>query len=394
MHNPEREKRHIAILGSTGSIGTQALDVIERHSDLFEIELLTANTNSKLLIEQAIKFKPNTVIICNENKYQEVSTALSPYYIKVFTGIDSICDILKISNIDIVLTAMVGFSGLKPTISAIKGGKAIALANKETLVAAGKIITSLASKYNVPIIPVDSEHSAIFQCLQGEHSDIEKILLTGSGGPFLNSSIEEIASATKEMALNHPKWKMGSKVTIDSASLMNKGLELIEARWLFDISPKNIEVVIHPQSIIHSMVQFSDGSVIAQLSNPDMRIPIQYAFSYPYRIELNSSRINFPDLKEMTFFSPDLKKFPCLSIAYDSLEKGGYATCIMNAANEIAVQAFLEEKINFSYIPEIISETLLKCQFIAEPDIDAIFSTNFEARNIALQILNKKIHKS
>ena len=394
MHNPEREKRHIAILGSTGSIGTQALDVIERHSDLFEIELLTANTNSKLLIEQAIKFKPNTVIICNENKYQEVSTALSPYYIKVFTGIDSICDILKISNIDIVLTAMVGFSGLKPTISAIKGGKAIALANKETLVAAGKIITSLASKYNVPIIPVDSEHSAIFQCLQGEHSDIEKILLTGSGGPFLNSSIEEIASATKEMALNHPKWKMGSKVTIDSASLMNKGLELIEARWLFDISPKNIEVVIHPQSIIHSMVQFSDGSVIAQLSNPDMRIPIQYAFSYPYRIELDSLRINFPDLKEMTFFSPDLKKFPCLSIAYDSLEKGGNATCIMNAANEIAVQAFLEEKINFSYIPEIISETLLKCQFIAEPDIDAIFSTNFEARNIALQILNKKIHKS
>ncbi|MCK9626110.1 MAG: 1-deoxy-D-xylulose-5-phosphate reductoisomerase [Bacteroidales bacterium] len=394
MHNPEREKRHIAILGSTGSIGTQALDVIERHSDLFEIELLTANTNSKLLIEQAIKFKPNTVIICDENKYQEVSIALSSYYIKVFAGIDSICDILKISNIDIVLTAMVGFSGLKPTIAAIKGGKAIALANKETLVAAGKIITSLASKYNVPIIPVDSEHSAIFQCLQGEHSDIEKILLTGSGGPFLNSSIEEIASATKEMALNHPKWKMGSKVTIDSASLMNKGLELIEARWLFNISPKNIEVVIHPQSIIHSMVQFSDGSVIAQLSNPDMRIPIQYAFSYPYRIELNSSRINFPDLKEMTFFSPDLKKFSCLSIAYDSLEKGGNAPCIMNAANEIAVQAFLEDKINFSYIPEIISETLLKCQFIAEPDIDSIFSTNFEARKIALQILNKKIHKS
>ncbi|MCK9626318.1 MAG: 1-deoxy-D-xylulose-5-phosphate reductoisomerase [Bacteroidales bacterium] len=394
MHNLEREKRHIAILGSTGSIGTQALDVIDRHSDLFEIELLTANTNSKLLIEQAIKFKPNTVIICDENKYQEVSTALSSYYIKVFAGIDSICDILKISNIDIVLTAMVGFSGLKPTIAAIKGGKAIALANKETLVAAGKIITSLASKYNIPIIPVDSEHSAIFQCLQGEHSYIEKILLTGSGGPFLNSSIEEITSATKEMALNHPKWKMGSKVTIDSASLMNKGLELIEARWLFNISPKNIEVVIHPQSIIHSMVQFSDGSVIAQLSNPDMRIPIQYAFSYPYRIELNSSRINFPDLKEITFFSPDFKKFPCLSIAYDSLEKGGNATCIMNAANEIAVQAFLEEKINFSYIPEIISETLLKCQFIAEPDIDAIFSTNFEARKIALQILNNKIHKS
>ncbi|MDD2594860.1 MAG: 1-deoxy-D-xylulose-5-phosphate reductoisomerase [Bacteroidales bacterium] len=383
----ETPKRHIAILGSTGSIGTQALDVIGRHKELFEIELLTANCNSKLLIEQAIRFQPNSVVICNRDKYDEVSKALEPHYIKVFTGTDSICDIVKGSNVDMVLTAMVGFSGLKPTIAAIKGGKAIALANKETLVAAGSIITSLAREYGTPIIPVDSEHSAIFQCLQGEHSTIEKLLLTGSGGPFLHSSREEMANAAKETALNHPRWKMGAKVTIDSASLMNKGLELIEAKWLFNMEPKDIEVIIHPQSIIHSMVQFSDGTVIAQLSNPDMRIPIQYALSYPVRVDLNTKRLNFSEIRELTFFTPDTEKFPCLAIAYNALERGGNATCIMNAANEVAVQAFLEDKIRFADIPDIISETMSRSTFIKKPSIEDIYSTNFEANTIAVNIL-------
>lgn len=384
------QKRHLAILGSTGSIGTQALDVIGQHPELFEVELLTANTNSSLLIEQAIKFKPNAVVICDESKYEEVSQTLDPHYIKVFTGIDSICDLVKGSNIDMVLTAMVGFSGLKPTVSAIKAGKIIALANKETLVAAGKIIISLAKQYGAPIIPVDSEHSAIFQCLQGEHAKIEKLLLTGSGGPFLHSTKEELAKATKAEALNHPRWKMGAKVTIDSASLMNKGLEIIEAKWLFNIDPKEIEVVIHPQSIIHSMVQFSDGSVIAQLSHPDMRIPIQFALSYPYRVDLDSVRLNFAQLGQMTFFSPDLDKFPCLRLAYKALEMGGNAPCIMNAANEVAVHAFLSEKIRFMEIPEVIFNTLEKASFVLNPDIDAIYSTDFEAKQIALKLIKTK----
>ena len=389
MTTAER-KRHLAILGSTGSIGTQALDVIGQHPELFEVELLTANTNSSLLIEQAIKFKPNAVVICDESKYEEVSQALDPHYIKVFTGIDSICDLVKGSNIDMVLTAMVGFSGLKPTVSAIKAGKIIALANKETLVAAGKIIISLAKQYGASIIPVDSEHSAIFQCLQGEHAKIEKLLLTGSGGPFLHSTKEELAKATKAEALNHPRWKMGAKVTIDSASLMNKGLEIIEAKWLFNIDPKEIEVVIHPQSIIHSMVQFSDGSVIAQLSHPDMRIPIQFALSYPYRVDLDSVRLNFAQLGQMTFFSPDLDKFPCLRLAYKALEMGGNAPCIMNAANEVAVHAFLSEKIRFMEIPEVIFNTLEKASFVLNPDIDAIYSTDFEAKQIALKLIKTK----
>lgn len=384
------QKRHLAILGSTGSIGTQALDVIGQHPELFEVELLTANTNSSLLIEQAIKFKPNAVVICDESKYGEVSQTLDPHYIKVFTGIDSICDLVKGSNIDMVLTAMVGFSGLKPTVSAIKAGKIIALANKETLVAAGKIIISLAKQYGAPIIPVDSEHSAIFQCLQGEHAKIEKLLLTGSGGPFLHSTKEELAKATKAEALNHPRWKMGAKVTIDSASLMNKGLEIIEAKWLFNIDPKEIEVVIHPQSIIHSMVQFSDGSVIAQLSHPDMRVPIQFALSYPYRVDLDSVRLNFAQLGQMTFFSPDLDKFPCLRLAYKALEMGGNAPCIMNAANEVAVHAFLSEKIRFMEIPEVIFNTLEKASFVLNPDIDAIYSTDFEAKQIALKLIKTK----
>ncbi|MCF0177542.1 MAG: 1-deoxy-D-xylulose-5-phosphate reductoisomerase [Bacteroidales bacterium] len=382
-------KRRIAILGSTGSIGTQTLDVIDQHRELFQVELLTANKNAALLIEQAEKFRPNSVVICDESLYDMVQSALDPIDIKVFTGIDSICRLVEGDNIDLVVTAMVGFSGVAPTISAIKSGKTIALANKETLVAAGEYITTLASKCGAAIIPVDSEHSAIFQSLQGERSQIEKIYLTGSGGPFLHSTKEEIENATKEQALNHPKWKMGNKVTIDSATLMNKGLELTEARWLFNISQKDIEVVIHPQSIIHSMVGFKDGAVIAQMGCPDMRIPIQYAISYPYRLNLNSTRLDFAALKEMTFFKPDTNRFPCLAIAYDALDKGGNATCAMNAANEIAVAAFLQEKIKFGAIPQIIEKTMSKCCFIANPTIEDIYQTNDEAIAIARELLPK-----
>ena len=380
--------RHIAILGSTGSIGTQALDVIDRHPDLFEVDLLTANNNSSLLIEQARKFNPKSVVICNPDLYDEVSDALDPLDIKVFTGIDSICDLLHDPDTDIVLTAMVGFSGLKPTIAALEAGKAIALANKETLVAAGGLIMPLARRKGAPILPVDSEHSAIFQCLQGEHARLEKILLTCSGGPFLRSTREEMAAATREQALNHPRWKMGAKVTIDSASLMNKGLELIEARWLFNVDPGDIEVVIHPQSIIHSMVQFSDGCVMAQLSQPDMRLPIQYALSYPNRIDLNTTRIDFPTLARLDFEKPDLERFPCLRLAYEALERGGNATCAMNGANEVAVAAFLEGKIRFTDIPELIARTTARCEFVAEPDLEQIYSTDFEAKRIASEIVN------
>ena len=386
----ETAKRHIAILGSTGSIGTQALDVIGQHPDLFEVELLTANNNSRLLIEQARRFNPASVVICNEDRYEEVFEALDPLDIKVFTGIDSICDLLRSPSIDIVLTAMVGFSGLRPTIAAIRAGKAIALANKETLVVAGSLVMPLARSCGAPILPVDSEHSAIFQCLQGEHARLEKILLTGSGGPFLHSSKAELAAATRQQALNHPRWKMGAKVTIDSASLMNKGLELIEARWLFGVDPADIEVVIHPQSIIHSMVQFSDGCVMAQLSQPDMRLPIQYALSYPQRIDLNTSRLDFAALAQLSFEKPDLDRFPCLQLAYDALEKGGNATCILNGANEVAVAAFLEDRIRFTDIPAVIAQTLERCQFVAEPDLDAIYSTDFEAKRLAAELIERK----
>ena len=383
-------QRHLAILGSTGSIGTQALDVIGQHPDCFVVELLTAFNNSRLLIEQARRFRPASVVICNETLYDEVFDALDPLDINVFAGIDSVCDLVGGSNIDMVLTAMVGFSGLRPTIAAIRAGKAIALANKETLVAAGSLIMPMARRQGAPILPVDSEHSAIFQCLQGEHARLEKILLTGSGGPFLHSSREEMAAATREQALNHPRWKMGAKVTIDSASLMNKGLELIEARWLFGVEPKDIEVVIHPQSVIHSMVQFSDGCVMAQLSQPDMRLPIQYALSYPRRIDLNTRRIDFAQLGSLTFEKPDLERFSCLGLAYEALEKGGNTTCIMNGANEVAVAAFLEGRIRFPEIPDIISSVMAHCDFIAEPDIEQIYSTDFEAKRLATAIVERK----
>lgn len=383
-------RRHIAILGSTGSIGTQALDVIGQHPDCFEVELLTANNNSRLLIEQARRFDPSAVVICNPDLYEEVSAALDPLDIKVFTGIDSVCELMKDPAIDIVLTSMVGFSGLKPTIAALEAGKAIALANKETLVAAGSLIIPLARRTGAPILPVDSEHSAIFQCLQGEHARLEKILLTGSGGPFLHSTREQIASASREQALNHPRWKMGPKVTIDSASLMNKGLELIEARWLFGVDPDDIEVVIHPQSVIHSMVQFSDGCVMAQLSQPDMRLPIQYALSYPQRIDLNTRRLDFAQLGQLTFEKPDLERFPCLRLAYEVVRKGGNAPCAMNGANEIAVAAFLEGRIRFPEIPEVIADVTARCDFVGDPDLEQIYSTDFEARRIASDMINRR----
>ena len=382
-------KNHIAILGSTGSIGRQTLDVISQHPDLFEVELLTANTNSALLIEQARAFNPNSVVICDESHYQEVFEALDKDDIKVYAGMDSVCDIVSDSTIDVVVAAMVGFAGLRSAVAAIEAGKTVALANKETLVAAGSLVMSMAARYGANIVPVDSEHSAIFQCLQGNYGrDVEKLLLTCSGGPFLHKSKEEIARMRPKEALKHPRWNMGAKVTIDSASLMNKGLEMIEARWLFDMPAERIEVVVHPESIIHSMVQYRDGAVIAQLSVPDMRVPIQYALSYPRRIALNASRISFPQLAQMTFFAPDTDRFPCLDIARRALDRGGNATCAMNAANEVAVAAFLQGKIPFSAIPEIISVAMFRTAFVENPSLDDIFATHAQAREIAAQMTN------
>ena len=383
------QKRRIAILGSTGSIGTQALDVISHHPDLFQVEMLSAGSNAELLIAQARKFNPNAVVICNKDKYKEVKDALEPLDIKVFAGVESAGDLAGGNNVDIVLASMVGFSGLAPTISAMKKGKVIALANKGTLVAAGSIISRLSRECGSPLIPVDSEHSAIFQSLQGERAQIEKLLLTASGGPFFNLPAEKFNDITVEQALNHPNWKMGSKVTIDSASMMNKGLEIMEAAWLFNIPVEKIEVVVHPQSIIHSMVQFSDGSIKAQLGYPDMRVPIQYALSYPNRIDLDTKRISFPELKQLTFFSPDLEKFPCLRIAYDSFKKGGNIPCAMNAANEVAVASFLRGEIKFTQIPLVIEKTLEKCNFVASPSVEDIFSTDRQSKERAQEVLTQ-----
>lgn len=383
------QKRKIAILGSTGSIGTQALDVISHHPDLFQVEMLSAGSNAELLIAQARKFNPNAVVICNKDKYKEVKDALEPLDIKVFAGVESAGDLAGGNNVDIVLASMVGFSGLAPTISAMKKGKVIALANKETLVAAGSIISRLSRECGSPLIPVDSEHSAIFQSLQGERAQIEKLLLTASGGPFFNLPAEKFNDITVEQALNHPNWKMGSKVTIDSASMMNKGLEIMEAAWLFNIPVEKIEVVVHPQSIVHSMVQFTDGSIKAQLGYPDMRVPIQYALSYPNRIDLDTKRISFPELKQLTFFSPDLEKFPCLRIAYDSFKKGGNIPCAMNAANEVAVASFLRGEIKFTQIPLVIEKTLEKCNFVASPSVEDIFSTDRQSKERAQEVLTQ-----
>ena len=381
-------KRRIAILGSTGSIGRQALDVISQHRDLFEVELLTANNSSDLLVRQAIEFDANSVVICNEEKYKEVADALEPHFIKTFAGMQSVCDLVCGDNIDIVLTSMVGFSGLASTVAAVKAGKTIALANKETLVAAGHIVMDLAAKYHARILPVDSEHSAIFQCLMGSAgADIEKIHLTASGGPFRTWSREEIAGATVEQALNHPNWSMGSKITIDSATMMNKGLEIIGARWLFGTPGEKIHVVVHPESIIHSMVEYADGSVIAQMGHPDMREAIQFAFSYPERLTLDNKKLNFADLGTLSFFEPDMAKFPALGLAYESLAKGGNMACIMNAANEAAVAAFLKGKIGFYEITDVVGKCMAEGPFIKDPDLDAIFRTNEEAYRQATEII-------
>jgi 1-deoxy-D-xylulose-5-phosphate reductoisomerase len=382
------EKRRIAILGSTGSIGRQALDVISQHRDLFEVELLTANNSSDLLIRQAIEFNANAVVICNESKYAEVSEALEPHYIKVFAGMKSVCDLVSGDNIDIVLTSMVGFSGLESTISAVKAGKTIALANKETLVAAGQLVMDLAAKHRARILPVDSEHSAIFQCLMGSAgAEIEKIHLTASGGPFRTWNREDIAAATPAQALKHPNWSMGSKITIDSATMMNKGLEIIEARWLFGTPGDKINVVVHPESIIHSMVEYADGSVIAQMGHPDMREAIQFAFSYPYRLPLDNRKLNFAELGSMSFFAPDFEKFPGLRLAYKALEKGGNIACIMNAANEAAVAAYLKERIGFYEITDIVERCMDDGPFIASPDMDDIFRTNDETLKMAEDLI-------
>ena len=381
------EKRRIAILGSTGSIGTQALDVISQHTDLFEVELLTANNNADLLIEQALKFRPNHVVICTEEHYAKVNDALASTDTKVFAGMKSVNDLVQSSTIDMVLASMVGFSGLEPTLNAIRGGKAIALANKETLVAAGSIVTRLAREYNTPIIPVDSEHSAIFQCLQGEYTQIEKLILTASGGPFRTWSIEDIAKATRAQALNHPNWDMGAKVTIDSASMMNKGLEMIEASWLFNVNPDDIEIVVHPQSIVHSMVQFTDGCLKAQLGAPDMRVPIQYALSYPQRVSLDTKRISFPELAHLDFYAPDSTRFPAIELAYAAHRMKGNMACIMNGANEIAVDAFLKDRILFHRIPQIIEKTMEKATFVPLPDIDDIYASHNQAKEIAMSLI-------
>ena len=382
-------KRRVAILGSTGSIGRQALDVIRQHRDLFEVELLTANNSSELLIAQAREFDVNSAVICNEEKYDEV--ALQKDGIKVFAGMDSVCSLVGGSNIDIVLTAMVGFSGLASTVAAIKAGKAIALANKETLVAAGSLVTALAREHGVPLLPVDSEHSAIFQCLQGcGNNRISRIHLTASGGPFREWSREKIAAAGPREALRHPNWQMGSKITIDSATMMNKGLEVIEAKWLFDVEPEDIRVVVHPESIIHSMVEFADGAVIAQLGHPDMREPIQYALAYPQRLNLDNRKLDFAALGSLSFSAPDTERFPALGLAYEALRRGGNLACTMNAANEIAVAAYLREEISFYGISDIVAETMAGVEFAASPSLDDIFATNEAAKEYASALIEKR----
>lgn len=378
--------KRVCILGSTGSIGTQALDVIEQHSDMYEAYILTAYNNDELVVKQARKFKPEVVVIANEAKYEKVKDALSDLPIKVYTGAKALCEVVQDDNVDIVLASMVGFAGLEPTIAAIKAGKAIALANKETLVVAGDLITRLANEYKVPILPVDSEHSAIFQCLEPGNR-IDKILLTCSGGPFRKFSKEQIKSVTKDDALAHPTWNMGAKITIDSATLMNKGFEVIEARWLFGIRPEQIQVVVHPQSVIHSAVQFEDGAVKAQLGVPDMRLPIQYAFSYPKRLSLTGDRLNLFTIRDLTFEEPDTERFPCLRLAYEALEKGGNMPCILNAANEVVNRAFLEDRIAYPRIAQIIEETMNKVDFSKESTLDCYLNTDKVAREYAASLI-------
>lgn len=381
-------KKHIAILGSTGSIGTQALEVIENNSEIFITEVLTAQRSSKLLIEQAQKFRPKHVVITEEEHYCEVCDALEGENIEVHTGANALKQVVTLDSVDVVLTALVGYSGLFPTISAIEAGKTIALANKETLVVAGELITSLARTRHVDIYPVDSEHSAIFQCLAGEtQNPIEKIYLTASGGPFRGMGYEQLKKVTKDQALKHPNWDMGNKVTIDSASLMNKGLEVIEAKWLFGLEPAQIDVIVHPQSIIHSIVQFKDSSMKAQMGMPDMRLPIQYAMAYPYRLEAEFPRFNFLDYPELSFEQPDKKSFRNLDLAYRAMEKGGNMACIMNAANEIAVDAFLAEKLSFLGMSEVIEQAMERVNYINHPSLNDYAETDTEAREYTKSLI-------
>ncbi|WP_439881549.1 1-deoxy-D-xylulose-5-phosphate reductoisomerase [Pontibacter sp. MBLB2868] len=382
--------KRIAILGSTGSIGTQALEVIKANPDSFELEVITANNNADLLITQALEFNPNTVVIANENLYDTVKDALQHTDVKVYAGANALCSVVEMGTVDMVLTAMVGYAGLQPTIRAIKAGKQIALANKETLVVAGKLITDLAREYGVNIYPVDSEHSAIFQCLAGEfHNPIEKIILTASGGPFRGRTAAELAHVTKGQALKHPNWDMGAKITIDSASLMNKGLEVIEAKWLFGLRNEQIEVVVHPQSIIHSLVQFEDGSIKAQLGLPDMKLPIQYAMGYPERLKSDYPRFNFMDYPQLTFEQPDMKTFRNLALAFEAMGKGGNLPCTLNAANEVAVSAFLEDKVGFLEMSDIIESCMAKVAYIANPSYEDYVSTDKEARQRASELILK-----
>ncbi|MDO4779858.1 MAG: 1-deoxy-D-xylulose-5-phosphate reductoisomerase [Bacteroides sp.] len=389
MSSREVKTKNIAILGSTGSIGTQALQVIKEHKDLYSVYAITANNNSELLIKQAREFLPEVVVIANESKYLEVKESLSDLPIKVYAGGEAISQIVESSSIDIVLTAMVGYSGLKPTINAIRNNKVIALANKETLVVAGELVNQLMIEHNSAIIPVDSEHSAIFQCLVGEgNNEIEKVILTASGGPFRNTPYEDLFKVTKEQALKHPNWSMGSKITIDSATMMNKGFEVIEAKWLFGLRNSQIDVVVHPQSIIHSMVQFSDSSVKAQLGLPDMRLPIQYAFSFPDRINLSCERLDLTKLSSLTFEKPDKKRFKNLQLAYDAMEKGGNMACILNAANEVVVDSFLKDKVGFMQMSNIIEEAMSRVDFIDKPTYEDYVETDRVTRIITREIIN------
>ena len=382
-------KKQICILGSTGSIGTQALQVVEEHSDRYEVYALTANNRVELLAEQAHRFRPAAVVIANEQRYDELQRLMSDLPdVKVYAGKQALDEIVEAGPIDMVLTAMVGFAGLSPTIHAIKARKAIALANKETLVVAGELIGQLASEYHTPILPVDSEHSAIFQSLVGEDDNpIEKILLTASGGPFRNFTMEQLQTVTKDDALRHPTWDMGAKITIDSATMMNKGFEVIEAKWLFGVKAEQIQVLVHPQSIVHSAVQFHDGAVKAQLGVPDMRLPIQYAFSFPQRLSLSGDRLNLFAVKELDFMEPDLQKFRCLALAFEAIQKGGNMPCIVNAANEIVNRAFLEDRCGFLQMSDIIAETMQRATYSASADYDTYIATDAEARRIATELL-------
>ena len=379
-------KKQIAILGSTGSIGTQALKVIAEHPDLYEVYALTANNKVELLAEQARKFRPEAVVIANPDKYSQLKEALSDLPVKVYAGADALAQIVESGPIDIVLTAMVGYAGLKPTINAIKAGKIIALANKETMVVAGELVNSLAAKYRAPILPVDSEHSAIFQCLE-VNNPIHKIILTASGGPFRTFSMEQLQTVTKEQALKHPNWSMGAKITVDSASMMNKGFEVIEAKWLFGVRPEQIEVVVHPQSVIHSMVEYVDGAVKAQLGVPDMRLPIQYAFSYPKRETLSGERLDFVKCHTLTFEAADTTRFRNLALAYEALHQGGNMPCIVNAANEVVVAAFLKDQISFLGMSDVIEKTMGRVTFIQTPTYEDYVETDALARRVAAEMV-------